>query len=56
MKYSYKLTVTDETKDEDILKMEGFGSTRSKETCLKGIRREIISVIRECLTPKDSEE
>lgn len=59
MKYRYNFIIEDVGKDEEILVLSGVGSTRSKETCLKGIRREITQTIREILaksTEKNPEE
>lgn len=47
MKYRYKLTIEDATKDEEILIMEGQGVSRNIEGCYKAVRRTITHSIKE---------
>lgn len=47
MKYRYRLIIEDTEKDEEILEIKGFGTTRSMKTCLKSIKNDINSSIKE---------
>ena len=50
MKYKYRLIIEDTTKDQEILEIAGHGISKTQETCLKSVRREINASIREMLT------
>ena len=50
MKYKYRLIIEDTNKNQEILEVAGHGTTQNQQTCLKSIRREINSSIREMLT------
>lgn len=55
MKYRYSFIVEDTAKDQEILVIKETGVARSKETCLKSIRKDISQAIKKHLT-KDMEE
>lgn len=56
MKYRYHLIIENTKEDEKILEIEGFGATRNIKTCLKSIRRDINSSIKEKLDHIDEKE
>lgn len=56
MKYRYRLIIEDTKENQKILEVAETGTTRSQKTCLKSIRREINSTIKEMLDKIDSEE
>lgn len=49
MKYRYKLTIEDVTKDEEILIVQGEGVSRNIEGCYKAVRRTITHSIKDCI-------
>lgn len=56
MKYRYRLIIEDANEDHEILEISGTGATKNQQTCLKHIRRNINSTIKEMLNKLDTSE
>jgi len=55
VKYRYRLIIENTTEDQEILEMSGHGISRTQQICLKSVRREINTTIREMLTDTKEE-
>lgn len=54
MKYRYSFIVEDTAKDQEILVIKETGVARSKETCLKNIRKDITQAITKYLINRNA--
>lgn len=55
MKFRYRLIIENTTENQKILEMAGHGISKTQHTCLKSIRRDINTTIREMLTDTEEE-
>ena len=46
MKYRYRLIIENTTENQEILEMAGHGISKTQQTCLKSVRRNINETIR----------
>lgn len=56
MKYEYHFVIEDTEKELNIVEMHGRGISRSKKSCLKSIRRDIRSSIKEMIDRIEKQE
>lgn len=49
MKYSFQLTIRDESEDKTILEMGGQSVAKTKQNCLKAVRSTINGTIKQML-------
>lgn len=55
MKYRYRLIIENTTENQEILEMAGNGISKTQQTCLKSVRRNINETIRKMLVDTEEE-